>query len=109
MTINPNNSFEFEDGLSFVDGIWVGSGASSPLGLDAPLNSRYYQTNGSIWEKYGAGINDWRIYTDVDKILTHNKNINGNDPYSYDNVEDEHVSSGAEIVIDNNGNVLRSL
>ena len=35
-----------------VELIWIGGGAGEPSGIQAPIGSRYYQTNGKVWKKY---------------------------------------------------------
>lgn len=52
--------------------VWVGGGSISPMGYQAPTGSRYFQNNGNIWRKSGAGINDW--------IVEHGPEVSGVTP-----------------------------
>lgn len=56
-------AFDSENGFVISDGPYLYGGASSPVGLDYPTDTIYFQTTASgvlIWRKFGAGVNDWR-------------------------------------------------
>jgi len=61
MAIDYTKAHEFDNGLQFSEGIWIGSGDNSPVVdlVDAPIGSRYYQTSGRLWAKHGLLNSAW--------------------------------------------------
>lgn len=63
-----NRAFEVLNGVDIspeegVDGPFITGGPMSPIGLDIPIRSIYYQNDSAkvkIWLKFGIGVNDWR-------------------------------------------------
>ena len=65
MSFNLDKTFEINEGLSITGGSSLVSCVGSPVGQAAPVGTYYFQTDGpAIWEKYGAGDNDWRSVVD---------------------------------------------
>lgn len=71
MAINSSRSLEVENGMtvteenSTVEGPFYTGGPSSPVGLDLSQNTFYVQNTGDrviVWQKFGAGVNDWVIF-----------------------------------------------
>ena len=67
MSQDFNDAFETEDGVSFgIIGIFAGTGDpwDEPI-LNAPVGSRYYKIDNSVFEKIGTGDleADWRKVT----------------------------------------------
>jgi len=63
MTFDHTKAFETSNGiiLDDVTGVGIFSGIGSPVGTDAPFASYYFnKTDGLMWFKFGAGVNDWR-------------------------------------------------
>lgn len=48
--------------------VWIGGGVDSPVGYQAPVGSRYYQTNGKVFKKFSTGVSDWRIYPLAEEV-----------------------------------------
>lgn len=71
MSFNRDRAFEAEEGILVYEGAGVFSGSGSPVGSSAPLGSMYLRVDdGSRWEKFGAGDNDWRLLpTKVPNLL----------------------------------------
>lgn len=67
---NINKAFEVDFGVvsspdGDTDGPFYTGGPSSPVGLDLPERTIYTQNLAAgcrIWQKFGAGVNDWRLY-----------------------------------------------
>lgn len=71
MAIIEDSSTEVENGVTVVAqdsgdiGPFYTGGPSSPVGLDLSVNTFYVQNTGSrciVWQKFGAGVNDWVIF-----------------------------------------------
>jgi hypothetical protein len=67
MAINSNKALDAQNGLRVTDegieGPFITGGPTSPVGLDLPVDTVYFQniTSGGaiMWKKYGTGVNDW--------------------------------------------------
>lgn len=60
-----DKAFEVETGILIEDGPFYTGGASSPIGLDLPVNTLYVQNVGDrvvIWQKYDTLVTDWRVF-----------------------------------------------
>jgi len=73
MAIDRSKAHEIDNGIIINDngteGPFYTGGPSSPVGLALDQNTIYVQNAGSkcvIWQKFGAGANDWRIYSSED-------------------------------------------
>lgn len=70
MSLDRERTFEVDNGIVIIDpsngtSATITGGVNSPLGLDFPAGSVYVQKNTNesvLWEKFGAGVNDWQIY-----------------------------------------------
>lgn len=69
--MNITRALEAENGLAVVDndgtaGVFITGGSASPVGLDLPQKSIYFQaiTGGIvIWQKFGNAPSEWQLYT----------------------------------------------
>lgn len=65
-----NKAFEVDFGIisspdGDTDGPFYTGGSASPVGLDLPERTIYTQNTATgcrIWQKFGAGTSDWRLY-----------------------------------------------
>lgn len=72
--MNKDRAFEVEQGVIVTDengneGPFYTGGSVFPFGLDLPQSTIYVQNEGSriiVWQKFGAGVNDWRNYPALD-------------------------------------------
>lgn len=69
--VDVNKAFEAFDGVTIVqqnsgnvtEGPFITGDVSSPVGLDLPVNTIYFQNTSNgilIWRKFDTGVNDWR-------------------------------------------------
>ena len=86
-----NKAFEAENGFIVNtgdgNGPFITGGIASPVGLDLDTRTIYIQTNASskilIWQKFGAGVNDWRqlsaedILFDVSSLTSDSPDLTG--------------------------------
>jgi hypothetical protein len=78
MAFDQDKSFDVDvDGIGVRDSngvlkMLVTAGDSSPVGSQAPVGSRYFQTDGQEWKKHGSGANDWRRVSHLEVITTYN-------------------------------------
>jgi len=71
LAFDSNKAYEFsDDGLILPNGVHLISGSASPNGLINPsVESRYLQTDGTLWYHDGvSGINGWT--SDLVNVLT---------------------------------------
>jgi hypothetical protein len=76
MVFNPDRAFDVdENGIGFlIDGVQRGlitAGDSSPVGNQAPLGSKYFQSNGREWKKVGTGANDWVLVDHLEIVSSY--------------------------------------
>ena len=65
---DKNRAYEIENGIIINDAngdeaFFLTGGASSPVGLDLPVNTVYLQADAAgilYWRKFSTGVNDWR-------------------------------------------------
>jgi hypothetical protein len=66
MSFDVSKCFEIENGIAIEDlngnTVILSAGSGSPTGVDAPIGTRYFQNNGTMWIKHNTGTNDWRVY-----------------------------------------------
>lgn len=59
-----NEAFEADNGFTVIDGPFITGGVSSPVGLDLPENTIYYQETSigvKTWQKYGSDTTNWAV------------------------------------------------
>jgi len=73
MAIDKSKAQEADNGFiptdDGIEGPFYTGGPSSPVGLALDQGTYYVQNTGSkvvIWQKFGAGDNDWRVYPAAD-------------------------------------------
>lgn len=71
MTFDYTKAFETPNGFVVEGASGVFSGASSPVGIQAPVGSLYLRTNNELWRKNGAGANDWDISLNASGITNY--------------------------------------
>lgn len=57
-----NRALDSQFGFKVENGPFITGGTLSPVGLDCPVETLYYQTTSTgsvLWRKYGTGVNDW--------------------------------------------------
>ena len=77
MAFDLNRAYELsDDGLILTNGVHIISGSASPNGIINPsVESRYYQSDGTIWYHDGvSGINGWT--SDLVNVLTGLPSVN---------------------------------
>lgn len=74
MSFNLDGAFEIDEGIVIQKNneqvVGIFAGPDSPVGSQAPIGSRFRQTNGLIWDKYGNGAGEWRIVSVYQKFQT---------------------------------------
>jgi hypothetical protein len=64
MTTDYTRAFEIpKEGLQIEGGPLIIGGDSDPTGIDLPVGTRYYRSNGDEYRKTGASANDWTLMT----------------------------------------------
>lgn len=69
MSFNKEKAFEVDEGFIVCDKAGIFSGDDSPIGSDAPLGSRYYRTDGQVYDKIGPDVNDWEVTTRLSRKI----------------------------------------
>lgn len=60
--INADRAFETDFGIQLSDGVLIVSGAASPVGLDLPVGTVYFQVSSLghvVWRKWGLNVANW--------------------------------------------------
>lgn len=104
MPIDYTKAYEFEDGIQFTEGSWVGSSTTAPNisgGVEAPIGSVIFQSTGDIWKKFNSADTDWElIFTTVfnailpGSILSHNGTISDGQLIGYNNLVNNPIVLG---------------
>ena len=92
MSFNSTKSFDVDNGISLggVGSPGVFSGTGAPTGFDAPIGSRYYQSDGSIWNKETAGGGGWLRRT----VIGQPNGVDHNNLFSSD-ANGQNITTGA--------------
>lgn len=75
MSFHIDKAFAVSNGLRInesLDGPFITGGPLSPIGLDLLIGTIYFQPKGNgfdLWQKFGAGVNDWEVKEFVAKAL----------------------------------------
>jgi hypothetical protein len=68
--MNRDKAFECDDGVFINGGPFITGGPASPVGLDLPTDTMYFQTSTPtgtlVWKKFGGANSDWRQLSSSD-------------------------------------------
>lgn len=86
--LEAQNGFQvnYRESGNLVNGPLYTGGPSSPVGMNLPVSTVYVQNEGTriiVWQKFGAGVNDWRVYPaqdiglDVSGLISNSSDLTG--------------------------------